>query len=405
MKISFFFVIVTIVATLLAFSVGVFKPYGFVLVPDPTGYVPSIRHESNSTPIANYKLCTFELLKDCVVTGTFFPDEVTWIWENKTLSYFEPSQCDFKYQSDIPTSYMNQCFSRLHQQNISKLLLIGDSTAMRLFLAMWNRLETAGFQCKAVENEDSNPWVSDLKYDAGQRWKPKILRTLRDVPINSRGGFWTKSAFLDCLTDSSMRLQVEYVMMWHYSYIEVKTLTPSTHRKCINKTCPSSRTKFQFALIEYLEHRRPDFIFLMGHHHYRNQQMHASKTDINTLADLLHNTVPRTTPIVWLTTASEDVDKKPEKWKNRMYYGYDSQGYIRVLNQAVFDTLKPIINKKYSNFLPFFDLQSASNGVAFEMNLDGEHMSATWYQLIASYLLQTICESALNELLGDLTQS
>lgn len=96
----FFLVIlgVTIVATLLAFNVGIFKPYDIVLATVTTGSVPSIRPESNSIPIEDRpRSCTFELFKDYVVTGIFFLDEETWVRENKTLSYFEPLQSVLRY--------------------------------------------------------------------------------------------------------------------------------------------------------------------------------------------------------------------------------------------------------------------------------------------------------------------
>lgn len=97
---------------------------------------------------------------------------------------------------------MSKGFSRLHLQNISNFFITGDSTAMRIFLAMWNRLETAGFRCKDVENEDSNPWVPDPKDDPGLSWKPLIHRTVRDIPTKRRGEFETQTMFLDCQTVS-----------------------------------------------------------------------------------------------------------------------------------------------------------------------------------------------------------
>ena len=70
------------------------------------------------------------------------------------------------------------------------------------------------------------------------------------------------------------------------------------------------------------------------------------------------------------------------------------------MNELIFNATKPLMVQEHGNFLPFLDMQSVSEGVVKELNLDGVHFQPVWYDVINSYLLQTLCESDLTKLLN-----
>lgn len=341
--------------------------------------------------------CNFNHFKKHISTNEFFPDRVKWVWQNNTPAYFQPNICKFKYKADLPLPYLPEC---LLKKNITKILMIGDSQAARYFNEFRYELHDSGFRCKLQRIEGGRPYDPDPAYYVNGT-DIKLIRIIS----HRRDCHGCRSKFYECATLRDMvprqTLQLEILAMDFYSDTELITYESGRLENCL-PTCTFSHTTQEFFFHEYLKGNFPDVLFLFGNNHYNKHNLNLLRIHISTLASLLRNTVPKTTSVVWFTTPGEWEEYRKENWKNQTFEGgvYKPQEYISLLNKAVFENLEPWMNEKYSNFLPFLDLQSVSKDVLAELNLDGVHMVQPWYKLLMSYFTQTLCNSDLIKLLG-----
>ena len=304
--------------------------------------------------------CSFNVFKKYITDNDFYPYRGSWTWSlNNTLPHFNPQICQFNYSySNLPKGYVPLC---LAQQKIRKLLLMGDSQGMRYFNYLKHYLvKKEGFECK---------FLNTTITDKSMMYQCTLKRTVANQP--------------------AIELQVEHLVMYRYAMFDNKTYAFGT------------LPEYYFRV--YLRDSFPDVILLFGNHHdFRNSRMEINRVDIDKLVGLLKETVPSKVPFIWLTTTEEFEDYRPEIWKNKTYDDgkYDYCQKIQLVNKLIFNATKSFMVQEHSNFLPFLDMQSVSQGVVKELNLDGVHFKGQWYDVIISYLLQTLCESNLIKLLG-----
>jgi hypothetical protein len=345
---------------------------------------------SRTGPSGADDACTFNTFKKYVTANTFYPDQGSWTFRKGISKHFRPDICKFKYNDrTLPKYYVNQC---LLKKNITKVLILGDSQGSKYYKATVRLLaRSAGYKCQLIKREViKSHFYSDARYFAnGTKLALGSIHTRK----HREDYCWCQSRLWQCTNGlGARRLQVEFLPMIKY--------------RDNHTTSDKSQTSQEFYFMEYLRDNYPDVIFLFGNHHYRwIRNVQEAQISMHMLAGILKVTVPRRTPVIWLTTTTEKHEKHSKEHRDQLWYGAGGRVYTRPeffssLNKAVFNTLQPLMVGEHSNFLPFLDLQSMSRGVLDELVQDAIHFQDKWYNLIVSYLLQTLCESDLDELLG-----
>ena len=335
--------------------------------------------------------CSFEIFKEYISKNSFFPSEGTWAWKKGTPYHFKPKLCTFSEDKLSPT-LITRC---LLQKKITRLLIMGDSQGLRDFWALQSILTRSGFVCKITKGERAHrDWKPDIKY-----YVTGTTLSTKSIKPKKRACHGCLSAAASCTNSTGhldLKVHLEYLSMEYYHDVELTSVDD------LNNV--ASKTTQEFYFKEYLQGNYPDVIFLFGNNHLTQANLSRHTRYIHELAHLLQENVPTSTVVVWIPSGPEYRPKKPARWRNATFDNgrYYIEEYIRVVNRAVFNTLKPVMTQERSNFLPFLDLQGLASEpkVLATLSVDGVHMRPVWYGVILSALIETLCESDLTLLLG-----
>ena len=164
---------------------------------------------------------------------------------------------------------------------------------------------------------------------------------------------------------------------------------------CPSHPCTSSTSSQQFILKEYLAGRTPDLVIIFGNSH-DNARFTLSEHAMNVryLADILDIYLAPATRLVWTSKPAQYDGKKPLLWRN-VTYEKSTKTIIQWLDSANAIQYGAMRDRFIKNDRPlmFLDLLTMALPVLEEWNTDGVHMKPEWYRHVASYLMQTICNS------------
>ena len=148
--------------------------------------------------------------------------------------------------------------------------------------------------------------------------------------------------------------------------------------------------------MEYLKGNFPDLIVFFGNNHsIRRKELFQIIPSMQMLTSIVENTVPKSTPVIWVSGTGEYDLKKPAIWRGVKFglQKYTAEQMVGVINQALFEALKDRLRSKDTNFFAFLDLDGIAGQVKARWSTDGVHSQQVWYQHIMSYLVQSLCNS------------
>ena len=234
-----------------------------------------------------------------------------------------------------------------------------------------------------------------LKTEGGPLRKPDISYFTKysnvskeDHRFQLRDCLGCESQLKTCNLSANRSVLIEYVVMEYLMDTEV-----TTYRKACPGQCLYSNNHQQFIFGEYLSGNYPDRILLFSNVHDRIRKHGAViKAEVNYLIELIRALVPASAVFVWLTSKGDDETKSPPEWQNVKYDGkYNNSFYISLLNQDLFNSLKPAMSSPSGNIHGFFDLQAIVRAVLHLWSNGRVHLHAPWYKLVVHYFLQAFC--------------
>ena len=336
--------------------------------------------------------CSLDTFQRYILEHDSFPKGGKWFGlGQKGIQTFRPDLCTFEYNSTLPVSYFEQC---LLKTDFRRFLLLGDSNGHRLHGQFLSQVKGSGFRCRTVKAESEK-----LKTAAYFASGTNINKG--DVKVEKRGCSSCLSSLTTCVknsTGTSLEIQLEFLIMNFYLDTEVITYRTKTLGNCPKAParCKSSNTYQELIFLEYLKGNFPDVIIILGNSHaIRKKDLFLITASMEMLKTIVDNTVPKTTPVIWVSGPGEYDQKRPAVWRN-VRYGPDhviADKMVAVINQELFNVLKNILRRDGTNSFAFLDLDSMSEQVKSKWSLDGIHMTGMWYQHLVSYLLQSLCSS------------
>ena len=341
--------------------------------------------------ISRNNSCSFEIFKEYISKNSFFPSDGAWAWTKGIPYHFKPTLCTLSDDKLSPT-LITRC---LLQKKITRLLIMGDSQGKRDFWALQSIMDGSGFVCEITKKEKAfESCKPDIKY-----YVTGTALSTKRIKLENRGCSRCLSTAVSCTKSTGhldLKVHLEYLCMEYYHDVELTSVDD------LNNV--ASKTTQEFYFKEYLQGNYPDAIFLFGNNDLGRANLSQHTQYVHELAHLLQENVPTSTLVVWIPSGPEYRPKKPARWRNVTYENgrYYIEGLIRNVNRIVFNTLKPVMTREHSNFLPFLDLQgmASEQKVLATLSLDGVHMKPVWYEVILSALLETLCESDLTLLMG-----
>ncbi len=104
--------------------------------------------------------------------------------------------------------------------------------------------------------------------------------------------------------------------------------------------------------MEYLKGNYPDLIIIFGNNHsIRRKELFQIIPSMHMIASIVENTVPKSTPVIWVSGTGEYDRKKPAVWRG-VKFGPEkrtAEQMVGVINQALFETLKGTLRTKGTN--------------------------------------------------------
>ena len=318
--------------------------------------------------------CTMSSIQTYITQNDFFPDKGTWIMRNRKPLRWSPDLCSFKNPSD--TINVKECFLR---KNVKRVLVLGDSNGLGYFHVITGFVK----RCTTLKTERGPLREPDISYFAKYSNVSK-----EDLRFQLRDCSGCKSQLKKCTLSANRSVLIEYVVMEYLMDTEV-----TTYREACPGQCLHSNTHQQFIFGEYLSANYPDLILLFSNVHDRIRKQRAViKAEVNYLIELIRALVPASTEFVWLTNKDDDETKSPLKWQNVKYDGkYNNSFHTSLLNQDLFNLLKPAMSSPSGNIHGFFDLQAIVRDVLHLWSKGRVHLQAPWYKLVVHYLLQAFC--------------
>ena len=243
--------------------------------------------------------------------------------------------------------------------------------------------------CRTIRRERLASFKPDIKYFTNRH-----QIDLTDFIFHSRDCSGCKSKMTKCSLNGR-KIKVDYVGMEFVLDTEITTYRNFHDKKSCKpgQQCFQSNTYQEMIFREYLKHQYPDVIMLFQNSHDRmRKSLAVFDANINYLVNFLENVVPLNTTVVWLSEVEEYLPKKKALWRNVTFEGgFNNSEHIHEINKRLFNAIKPIVGKPNSNMHGFFDLQKLSHTVLPYWSKDGVHVNPSWYRIIVSYIMQTLC--------------
>ena len=330
-------------------------------------------------------LCSSSILKDYIRTHDFFPEHGTWIMKNAQPVSWIPELCHFS-TSRLQEKIL-QC---IESKELDSFLILGDSNGLRYAKALVKLLSLENkTACRTIRREGLASFKPDIKYFTNRH-----QIELTDFLFHSRDCSGCKSKMTECSLNGR-KIKVDYVGMEFVLDTEITTYRNFHDEKSCKpgQQCFQSNTYQEMIFSEYLKHQYPDVIMLFQNSHDRmRKSLAVFDANINYLVKLLENVVPLNTTVVWLSEVEEYLPKKKALWRNVTFEGgFNNSEHIHEINKRLFNAIKPIVGKPNSNMHGFFDLQKLSHTVLPYWSKDGVHVNPSWYRIIVSYIMQTLC--------------
>ncbi|CAH1772915.1 unnamed protein product [Owenia fusiformis] len=287
----------------------------------------------------------------------------------------------------------------LFNNNLSNILLVGDSTATRYARAFVNAFKTT-YKCRLEKKENAGYKEPDMRYFSNIPQE--------DMYFHTRECYGCDSFLYNCSNDSigksnvrhsGSHVTIEYVSMEYFMDTEITTLRfphGKTKNKC-RKTnqyapCEQSPTSQEFIFNEYLQLKSheayPQLILLIANHHETRMRDAANfKRTFTWFLDVVNNSIKNhpETRVIWLepTFVEESKQSNPDV-KNRQFKN------VELYNEAK-KQLIPYFSEQYPRFWPFYGVMKISERVP-GWNQDGIHFNMEYYESMISLLLQALQE-------------
>ena len=338
--------------------------------------------------------CSLDTFQRYILEHDSFPKGGKWFGlGQREKQTFRPDLCTFEYNSTLPASYFEQC---LLKTDFRRFLLFGDSNGDRLHGHFLNHVKRSGFQCRTGTVKAESEKLKTAAYFASGTYINK-----GDVKSQKRDCSSCLSSLTTCVknsTGTSPEIQLEFLIMNFYLDTEVIRYRKNALGNCSKapNRCTFSNAYQQLTILHYLRRNFPDVIIILGNSHaIWEKDLSLITASMEILKTIVDNTVPKTTPVIWVSGPGEYDQKRPAVWRN-VRYGPNhviADKMVAVINQKLFNVLKNILRRDGTNSFAFLDLDSMSEQVKSKWSLDGIHMTGMWYQHLVSYLLQSLCSS------------
>ena len=345
----------------------------------------------NITETVSVPPCSLPVLNQYITNSDFFPSEGQWV-KNGEARFYIPELCTFLETRNLSKEYIGECF---RTKKLRELLILGDSNGRRYHTAFRKFLTNIAYKCKEIKAEVARSNLPDVSY-----FVHGTNINVSDIRIHRRDCNTCRSVLTQCASESELvpDVQLEYIAMEYNKDTELSTChvpesraqsTPTKyeHKEFDSRNhLPESNTTQEFIFMEYLKGRYPDFIFLFGNSHdcctRKKKNLSQVQEELEYLLNLLNNSLPIVSKVMWLPVHGH---YWPRKKKSLDWEEYQS------INRLWFDVLKPAIAQG-TNMYGFFDLQSISKEILpiWVDNLP-VHLAVPWYDLLASFIMQTIC--------------
>ena len=327
-------------------------------------------------------VCSVDVIRKYCLEHNYFPTGGRWL----NSSYF-PDLCRFP-SNGVNKERVRECLTR---RNVKKIVVLGDSNGLRYFLATKKILEQF-LKCRTLKVERGSTMPDVGYFTKGTKLKAS------DIVVHHRDCSGCKSTTMSC-RDSTTEINLEYVTMEFFLDTEVTTVRNPWQKNCNRskeaRLCRQSNTYQEFIFGEYLpSNEYPDVILLFsGNHDKARARPEKIRGDMEYLKMLIKKNIAKKTKVFWFSKFAEYWEKKPEYWKNMIYYEkWKTNPLIEHLNFELFDVLRTEFKETGGNILPFFDMYNMSLGV-LDWAVDGLHRKARWYDDVLSKWIQIFCET------------
>lgn len=341
---------------------------------------PNIDRNISDTPST---LCKLNTLRDYVSSHDHFP-KGNWSdlkFTTNDLNEFTPDSCLFQHHT-LQLDWLIPCAQK---RNISRILLAGDSSNRNLQVSLVRQLSIFGYTCRDGKNDEMDE---------------------NGIPIMTKDSYISKCAWFEERTFHCKPKTVELhqhqfiiswmrLLYWKGTDAPITVNEPSDGCPFINRTIP---TLLDYMLHEYFQQIQPQLIVLSGtSHHDMGLDLSQYETVVKYLLEQTQDLVPVTTPVIIIPQVAWNlkfnkfkVSYLSERFEKRQY-SRDEQSLRQ--NAALFKSVKAAIVQGAANIYPFLDMYSMSRQLMPLGYEDWIHLVPEFYDHIAAYILQLLCNS------------
>ena len=337
-------------------------------------------------------LCNFNFLKYHALSAQEFATiPFDQLGQSKNVSerqQSKPANCTF-FDERITVKHHENESQCIRLQNISSILLMGDSNGRRYADALVEILKKTGWKCTAVKKENArNIFDPDPIYYVKE---PNIkLEHIRYHPKECKG---CKSVLKKCKRQGRKTLMVEFLSTQYFIDTEVTTMR-TRRSTCSDQTfCEHSDTHQEFIFREYLVGRYPDVVFFFASDHDKNRHtLKRIKLAAEYFFSIVESYLPADSYFIAMNLMKQLTNLQPKIWRDAVYEfnNLTTNELLKHENKIIFDVMKSRLVDPKLNWYAFPSLFDEST-TTDHMYVDGVHRTSDWYSYIARCLLQLIC--------------
>lgn len=266
-------------------------------------------------------------------------------------------------------------------------LMMGDSTGWRLFMSLVNTTISMGSNCKLVKTEGEFSVTPSDEYFALN--DDRLKKAFR---IQNRKCGWCRAQMYDCTMKTWQgfhTVRLEFIEA--YKFIDESLTVPKYKARPIG--IEPARTFQEYIFNTYLPATTmPDAIVYSFplNHEKRNKDV---VPHLEYMIDLMLRSVPRTTEIYWLPTATEFESKRYKQEYINITYGRErllAGDMIYRINTHLYETLEPFLLDPRYNMYGFVNTANMSSSKEHWCE-DGVHFNYLWYSHAIRTLLSIMC--------------
>ena len=332
-------------------------------------------------------LCSLNLIQNYLKTCGYFPSKGLW---NNEITHYDPGFCT------LPRSehFHHHMSHSLVSNNISRILIIGDSNGARYSNALQSGLQNIGYQCKVVKSEQMGFFPDKKYYLRDMGLDPSVLE-MKERTCQS-----CTSKKIECVPKNShgnlKRLIMEYVSMM---VITTDSIVPNKSYCATNwhPVCNIS-TQQEFLFRAYLKDNYPQLIVIASTFaHDWDKSFDFVWNGLEDIVDLVEDTAPSNTQVVWLPMTAINMPIYVNKIVDqpqflKIYEGFNYEDRVHALNHLLYHVVGKHFTQSKEKVLwyPFFDLYRMSKQKQSQLAKDGVHFKPKWYNYIIGYLFAMI---------------